>query len=211
MCGIAGFIDFNKRSSPEILSSCTNILAHRGPDGSGEEFIPETECQVGLGHRRLSIIDLSEGAKQPMAYMHWTLIFNGEIFNYKEIRNELIEAGHSFDTQSDSEVILHSWEEWGVKLIDRFIGMYVFVIYDSKNKSLTIRETKLVELKIADRSDPCLMTCYLDYRKEGKTEILEGSFTSMNVNTKGDCGSGYVYLEKVEESDFTKEDFLLKK
>ena len=84
-------------------------------------------------------------------------------------------------------------------------------IYDSKNKSLTIRETKLVELKIADRSDPCLMTCYLDYRKEGKTEILEGSFTSMNVNTKGDCGSGYVYLEKVEESDFTKEDFLLKK
>jgi len=84
-------------------------------------------------------------------------------------------------------------------------------IYDSKNKSLTIRETKLVELKIADRSDPCLMTCYLDYRKEGKTEILEGSFTSMNVNTKGDCGSGYVYLEKVEESDFTKEDFLLKR
>ncbi|QEC66696.1 hypothetical protein FRZ67_05045 [Panacibacter ginsenosidivorans] len=84
-------------------------------------------------------------------------------------------------------------------------------IYDSKNKSLTIKETKLVELKIADKSEPCLMTCYLDYRKEGETEILEGSFISVNMNSKGDCGSGYVYLEKVEESDFVKEDFLVKK
>src|SRR4249919_1635432 len=74
-------------------------------------------------------------------------------------------------------------------------------IYDSKNKSLTIKETKLVELKIADKSEPCLMTCYLDYRKDGETEILEGSFISVNMNTKGDCGSGYVYLERVKESD----------
>jgi hypothetical protein len=84
-------------------------------------------------------------------------------------------------------------------------------IYDSKNKSITIKETKLVELKIADKSEPCLMTCYLDYSKDGKTEILEGTFISVNVNSKGDCGSGYVYLEKVEESDFKKEDFLVKK
>lgn len=84
-------------------------------------------------------------------------------------------------------------------------------IYDSKNKSITIKETKLVELRIADKSEPCLMTCYLDYRKEGKTEILEGTFTSVNMKTKGDCGAGYVYLEKVEESDFEKEDFLVKK
>jgi len=84
-------------------------------------------------------------------------------------------------------------------------------IYDSKNKSITIRETQLVELKIADKSEPCLMTCYLDYRKEGKTEILEGTFTSVNVNSKTDCGSGYVHLEKVLESEFHKEDFLLKK
>jgi hypothetical protein len=84
-------------------------------------------------------------------------------------------------------------------------------IYDSKNKSITIRETQLVELKIADKSEPCLMTCYLDYRKEGKTEILEGTFTSVNVKSKTDCGSGYVHLEKVLESEFHKEDFLLKK
>ena len=84
-------------------------------------------------------------------------------------------------------------------------------IYDAGGKSITLRETKLVELKISDNSQPCLMTCYLDYRKEGSTEILEGTFTSVVEKTKADCGSGYVYLERVEESDFYKEDFLLKK
>lgn len=84
-------------------------------------------------------------------------------------------------------------------------------IYDAGGKSITIRETKLIELKISDNSQPCLMTCYLDYRKEGKTEILEGTFTSVVEKTKADCGSGYVYLERAEESDFYKEDFLLKK
>jgi outer membrane biosynthesis protein TonB len=84
-------------------------------------------------------------------------------------------------------------------------------IYDAKNKSLTIKETKLVELKIAGNSEPCLMTCYLDYSKDGSTEILEGTFTSVNVNSKADCGSGYVHLERVQESEFKKEDFLIKK
>lgn len=84
-------------------------------------------------------------------------------------------------------------------------------IYDAKNKSLTIKEIKLVELKIAGNSEPCLMTCYLDYSKDGNTEILEGPFTSVNANSKGDCGSGYVHLERVQESEFKKEDFLLKK
>lgn len=84
-------------------------------------------------------------------------------------------------------------------------------IYDAGGKSITLRETKLVELKISDNSQPCLMTCYLDYRKEGSTEILEGTFTSVVEKTKADCGSGYVYLERVDESDFYKEDFLLKK
>jgi len=84
-------------------------------------------------------------------------------------------------------------------------------IYDAKNKSLTIRETKLVELKIAGNSEPCLMTCYHYYSKDGNTEILEGTFTSINANSKADCGSGYVHLERVQESEFKKEDFLLKK
>ena len=84
-------------------------------------------------------------------------------------------------------------------------------IFTTSSKSLIIKETKLVDFKIGDKSEPCLMTCYLDYIKMGKMEILEGNFISINVKDKGDCGSGKVYLERVEESDFKKEDFLTKK
>ncbi len=84
-------------------------------------------------------------------------------------------------------------------------------IYNPTNKSLIIKESKLVDLKIGDKSEPCLMTCYLDYSKIGKLEVLEGTFISINVKDKGDCGSGKVYLERVTTSDFKKEDFLLKK
>lgn len=84
-------------------------------------------------------------------------------------------------------------------------------IYTPTSKSLIIKETRLVDLKIGDKSEPCLMTCYLDYSRIGKLEVLSGTFISINVKDKGDCGSGRVYLEKVIESDFKKEDFLLKK
>ncbi len=84
-------------------------------------------------------------------------------------------------------------------------------IYNASSKSLIIKEGKLVDLKIGDKSEPCLMTCYLDYSKIGKLEVLEGTFISINVKDKGDCGSGKVYLERVTTSDFKKEDFLLKK
>ncbi|WP_153796079.1 hypothetical protein [Foetidibacter luteolus] len=83
-------------------------------------------------------------------------------------------------------------------------------IYMKTAKNILIQELKLVELKIADKSEPCVMTCYLDYAREGDLEILEGTFTSVNANTKADCGAGTVYLEKVPESDFQKEDFLVK-
>jgi len=84
-------------------------------------------------------------------------------------------------------------------------------IYTPTSKSLIIKETRLVDLKIGDKSEPCLMTCYLDYSRIGRLEVLSGTFISTNVKDKGDCGSGRVYLEKVVESDFKKEDFLLKK
>ncbi len=84
-------------------------------------------------------------------------------------------------------------------------------IYTPNAKSLILKETKLVDLKVADKSEPCLMTCYLDYTKIGKLEVLEGTFISINIKDKGDCGSGKVYLERVPTSDFQKEDFLVKK
>ncbi len=134
MCGIAGFIDFKKASSREVLVGMTDILHHRGPDGADYDVIELSHAKVGLGHRRLSILDLSEGAKQPMHYKDFILCFNGEIYNFKEIKKELIQLGHSFDLESDSEMILHAYEEWGEKCLDKFIGMFAFVILNTKTQ-----------------------------------------------------------------------------
>lgn len=136
MCGITGFVDFRKQTSEETLRKMTTSLAHRGPDGEGFYFSESPFAQVGLGHRRLSIIDLSSFAGQPMTYKHLHIVFNGEIFNYQEVKEELLQKGHSFVTKSDTEVILHAYEEWGVKAVDRFIGMFTYVIYDEARQQL---------------------------------------------------------------------------
>ncbi|RYY70130.1 MAG: asparagine synthase (glutamine-hydrolyzing) [Chitinophagaceae bacterium] len=136
MCGIVGIIDFKKQSSKEILERCTNELAHRGPDGNGLNFFETARCQVGLGHRRLSIIDLSNAAGQPMEYKGYWIIFNGEIYNHAEIRIVLEKEGHRFNTHSDTEVILHAFEQWGPNMLHRFIGMFAFVIYDTHSNKL---------------------------------------------------------------------------
>jgi len=136
MCGIAGFVDFNNRSSIVNAKEMALALPHRGPDGQGEAFYETATCQLGLGHRRLSIIDLSTSANQPMHYDGLHLIFNGEIYNYNEIREELIKLGHSFTTHSDTEVILHSWRQWDEKAIDQWRGMFAIVLFDEKNNQL---------------------------------------------------------------------------
>lgn len=132
MCGIAGFVDFRKKTTEETLAKMSCALPHRGPDGQGIYFHQTDDAQTGLGHRRLSIIDLSSAANQPMHYEGLHLIFNGEIYNYNEIRNKLIELGHQFNTHSDSEVILHSWKQWGEKSIDQWRGMFAIAIYDEQ-------------------------------------------------------------------------------
>jgi asparagine synthase (glutamine-hydrolysing) len=136
MCGISGFIDFKKTTGIDILQSMTNTLYHRGPDGSGLELLENPHALVGFGHRRLSIIDLTEHGKQPMQFQHLWICFNGEVYNYAEIKKELVELGHSFTGNSDTEVIIHSYAEWGEKCIDRFIGMFAFVIYDTQNNTV---------------------------------------------------------------------------
>lgn len=136
MCGIAGFVDFKKYTADEVLTRMTDIIRHRGPDGDGHYIDKTPEAIVGLGHRRLSVIDLSNAASQPMQYGELQLIFNGEIYNYNEIRDELIAKGHSFRTHSDSEVILHAYKEWGKQSLRKFIGMFVYVIYDKEKKLL---------------------------------------------------------------------------
>ena len=133
MCGITGFIDFNKSSSVRDLQKMTDIMHHRGPDGSGYELINQDEYILGLGHRRLSIIDLSNSGTQPMRFQKYWICFNGEVYNYAEIKKELEGLGHVFISSSDTEVVLQAYVKWGSACVDRFIGMFAFVIYNSDN------------------------------------------------------------------------------
>lgn len=136
MCGISGFIDFNKKTTLPILEKMNRMMEHRGPDGEGYAIYNADAANVGLGHRRLSIIDLTEGGKQPKTFENLHLSFNGEIYNYAEIKIKLEEKGHQFDSHSDSEVILHAYKEWGPEALQQFIGMFAFVIYDEAKQKL---------------------------------------------------------------------------
>ena len=121
MCGIAGFIDnCSGPTREESLRRMVGVLRHRGPDGTGVYL----DSHAGLGHARLSIIDVA-GGSQPIHNEDASLwiVFNGEIFNYLELRSELADRGHQFATRSDTEVILHAFEEWGEGCVSRFNGL----------------------------------------------------------------------------------------
>ena len=142
MCGIAGIfhIETAKPVDPERVRRMTDSIAHRGPDGSGVWTSPG----VGLGHRRLSIIDL-EGSPQPMhtACERFTVSFNGEIYNFRELRRELAGMGHEFRTDGDTEVILAAWKAWGPDSVSRLHGMFAFAIHDAKERALTLVRDRL--------------------------------------------------------------------
>lgn len=133
MCGIAGIFNFTgEPAQPEDLQRMTDVIRHRGPDDEG--FF--TDRFVGLGFRRLSILDLSPSGHQPMSSMDGSvwIVFNGEIYNYIEIREDLKAKGHSFRSQTDTEVIIAAYREWGIDCLSRFNGMWAFAIWD-KNKN----------------------------------------------------------------------------
>jgi asparagine synthase (glutamine-hydrolysing) len=134
MCGIAGIINTkNLKVNDNIISTVTDAAAHRGPDGRGV-FI---DNNVAIGHRRLSIIDLSNHANQPMQYGDdLFIVFNGEIYNYIEIKNELIKEGFYFSTKSDTEVILAAYKYWGKDCLNKFNGMWAFAIYDKAKQEV---------------------------------------------------------------------------
>jgi len=135
MCGICGKIAFNDRAKPsqEELQAMRDILTRRGPDDAGIYI----DGNVALCHRRLSIIDL-EGSKQPLANENGTvwIVFNGEIYNFMELRDELIKLGHQFKTQGDTEVIVHLYEQYGEDSVGRLRGMFAFAIWDENKKEL---------------------------------------------------------------------------
>jgi asparagine synthase (glutamine-hydrolysing) len=136
MCGIAGFIDFHKKSTKSNIQSMIEPLNHRGPDGEGVSLFRSKNAIIGFGHKRLSIIDLSQAGKQPMALNHLHITYNGEIYNYQEIKNELLELGHHFNGESDTEMILHAYTEWGIKAVERFIGMFAIALFDEKKQEV---------------------------------------------------------------------------
>ncbi len=141
MCGMTGFVDFNKRSTKHDLKNMTDVLQHRGPDDSGYSFFNECAFQVGLGHRRLSILDVSAHGHQPMLFEQLEIVYNGEVYNFKEIREELIHYNYSFESNSDTEVILKAYHKWGIKSVDKFNGMFAISIYNKEsNKIILIRD-----------------------------------------------------------------------
>ncbi len=134
MCGFVGIINKNGNSAePSILGKMASSIHHRGPDADGV-FL---EGPVGFVHKRLSIIDLKTG-NQPMSFENCTIVYNGEVYNYIELRNELISKGHQFQTTSDTEVILHLYKEYGVDFLNVLNGMFAFIIYDQIEQKLLI-------------------------------------------------------------------------
>lgn len=133
MCGFAGYVG-KTECGEEVLERMMDRIVHRGPD-SGGKFM---DAHAGLGFRRLSIIDLSESGDQPFYNEDRSkvLVFNGEIYNFQSLRRELIEAGHVFVSGTDSETLVHGYEQWGEKLVDRLRGMYAFVIWDREKQEL---------------------------------------------------------------------------
>jgi len=134
MCGIVGIWNYNNKVSKDILERMRNKLVHRGPDDSGI-FIDQN---VGLAHQRLSIIDLSDLGHQPMVDNELIVVLNGEIYNFQEIRKELEKKGHKFESNSDTEVLLKSYREWGKKAVDGFRGMFAFAIFDKRERKIIL-------------------------------------------------------------------------
>jgi len=141
MCGICGIFDLSGKSIQlDTLSRMNSRLGHRGPDGQGELI----DREVGLGHRRLSIIDVGGGA-QPIGNEDGSIqiVFNGEIYNFIELRDELLKAGHTFKTKSDTEVIVHAYEQWGKACVKHFNGMFAFAIWEANKRELFLARDHL--------------------------------------------------------------------
>ena len=162
MCGICGEVDFSRMGiRVGVVHRMCDVLAHRGPDDEGMVFIrgdnvfevkrpsftypDEDGFEVGLGHRRLAIIVLSPAAHQPMSNEDGSawVVYNGEIYNFQEIKKELEGKGHLFKSRSDTEVILHAYEEWDIECLKHFRGMFAFAIWDLKQRRLFLARDRL--------------------------------------------------------------------
>ena len=137
MCGIVGF--YHKEHAGEsLLRKMAETISYRGPDDEGYILMSRNDYQIGMGFKRLSILDLSANGHQPMTFENLVITFNGEIYNFQEIRQELETRGYDFNSTSDTEVILKSYHCWGLEIIDRFVGMFAIAIYNKNNGELLL-------------------------------------------------------------------------
>ena len=191
MCGIAGILNFDGAPvSPVILRTMTDAIAHRGPDGEGH-FI---DGAAGLGHRRLAIIDLSPAGHQPMSACNSSHIisYNGEVYNFQEIRIELECLGHQFHSKTDSEVVLNAYIAWGDRCVERFNGMFAFAIWDKEKKELFLARDRygikplyytFSNNSFLFASEQKALLAHLDVRREIDREALLEYFTFQNIFT----------------------------
>lgn len=135
MCGIAGFVDYSSKVNPSVITKMTDEIIYRGPDSSGKFISKDNLC--GLGVRRLRIIDLTTG-DQPIKNEDGTIVvvYNGEIYNYKSLRKELEKKGHKFRTKTDTEVLIHAYEEYGENFVSKLNGMFAFALWDENKRKL---------------------------------------------------------------------------
>lgn len=191
MCGIAGIVDLRGETiSPVILQKMTDAIAHRGPDGEGHWI----EGPVGFGHRRLAIIDLSPGGHQPMisADHRYVITYNGEIYNYREIRAELQAAGYWFRSRSDTEVLLHALAHWGTDALVRLNGMFALALWDRKERRLLLARDRygVKPLYVSQQggrvmfaSEQKAITSHPSFQRQLDKEALLEYFTFQNIFT----------------------------
>jgi len=143
MCGIAGLLTWDNAADTQIVRAMTDRLAHRGPDAAGVAALGP----LALGHRRLSVIDVSQANNQPLYDRSGSLViaYNGEIYNFREIRRELEQAGAAFQTQGDTEVILEAYKAWGERCLERFNGMFAFALWDAPRRRLFLARDRVGE------------------------------------------------------------------
>ena len=189
MCGIAGIYNLKaKPVSKVIIKKMTDAIAHRGPDGEGCWI----ENNIGLGHRRLAIIDLSSQGHQPMVSINgrYVLSYNGEIYNYRELRTELEILGYTFRSQSDSEVVLNAIGQWGVDALIKFNGMFALALWDRKERKLLLARDRygIKPLYIAQQngvvsfgSEQKAILAQPDFKSELDKHALLEYFTFQNI------------------------------
>ncbi|MHB8693420.1 MAG: asparagine synthase (glutamine-hydrolyzing) [Solirubrobacteraceae bacterium] len=200
MCGIAGFVNVDGRSAEsDIVRRMTDAIRHRGPDGEGQYV----DGPVGLGNRRLAIIDLSDAAAQPMRGERSVLTYNGEVYNFRELRAELEKLGRQFRSSSDTEVVLRAYEEWGPSFVERLNGMFALAIWDPRSREILLARDRygIKPLYYAQAGSTFLfgseIKSFLEhpaFRAELSTSHLLEYFTFQNIFSDGTLFRGVTLL-----------------